>query len=95
LSQIIKISVAAILIALANLPNAASSRERLYPLTQCGPDLAYLCRLHGSFASEPFHYNTAIYPGCIKTVAVETPSGVERRRVIVCGAPQRSIAWWW
>jgi hypothetical protein len=95
LSQITKIAATAILVALAGLPNAVSARGRLYPLTQCGPDLAYLCRLHGAFDSVPFHYNTAIHPGCIKSLAVETPYGVERHRAIVCGAPQRSIVWWW
>jgi hypothetical protein len=95
LSQITKIVATAVLVALVSLPSAASARGRLYPLTQCGPDLAYLCRLHGAFDSVPFHYSTAIYPDCIKTVAVETPYGLERRRAVVCGAPQRSTVWWW
>lgn len=95
MSHITRIAVAAILVALAGLPNAAAARGRLYPLTQCGPDLAYLCPLHGYFASAPFHYNAAIHPGCIKTVAVETPSGVERRRAVVCGTAPRPIVWWW
>ena len=89
-----KIAAATILAALAFLPNAASAHE-LYPLTRCGPDLAYLCRLHGSFDSVPFHYNAAVRPDCIKTIEVETPRGFERRRAVVCGAPQRPIVWWW
>ena len=95
LPQITKVAAAAIFAALAVMPNTASAHKRLYPLTPCGPDLAYLCRLHGSFDSVPFHYNAAIYPGCIKTVAIETPNGTEHRRGIVCGAPQRPIVWWW
>jgi hypothetical protein len=86
---------AGILALLASLPSQASARGRLYPLTRCGPDLGYLCRLHGSFASVPFHYDTAIYPGCIKAVAVETPYGPERGRAVVCGLPQRPMVWWW
>jgi hypothetical protein len=95
LSQVTKITIAAILLALAGLPDAASARGRLYPLTQCGPNLAYLCHLHGSFDSPPFHYNVAVHPGCIKTVAVETPYGIERRRAVVCGEPPRPMVWWW
>lgn len=93
--QLTKFAAAALLAALASLPDAALARGRLYPLTQCGPDMAYLCRLHGSFDSPPFHYNTAVHPGCIKTVAVETPFGLERRRAVVCGAPERPMVWWW
>jgi hypothetical protein len=87
-------AAAAILAALAGISEPASARGRLYPLTPCGPDLTQLCRIHGFFDSAPFHYKLAIYPGCIKTVAVETPYGVERRRAIVCGAPERSMIWW-
>jgi hypothetical protein len=95
LSRITKFAVAASLVALAGLPSTASARGRLYPLTQCGPDLGYLCPLHGSFDSPPFHYNVAVYPGCIKTIAVETPNGIERRRAVVCGTPPRPSVWWW
>src|SRR2546430_1696952 len=96
MSNVTKIAVAAILVAFLGLPGAASAHgSRLYPLTPCGPDLAYLCRIHGYFDSAPFHYNLAIHPGCIKTVAVETPYGVERHRAVVCGAPQRPTVWWW
>jgi hypothetical protein len=63
----------------------ALARSRLYPLTQCGPDLSYLCPLHGYFDSVPFHYNLAIYPGCLRTARVETPRGIRRRLVLVCG----------
>jgi hypothetical protein len=86
MSHAVKIAfVAAFIFALGGMSNEASARSRSYPLTRCGPDLAYLCPIHGYFDSAPFHYNTAIYPGCIKTVAVETPSGIARRRVLVCG----------
>ncbi len=27
-------------------------------------------------------------------VSVETPNGIERRRTIVCGAPERAMIWW-
>jgi hypothetical protein len=50
--------------------------------------------MHGYFTSAPFHYNLAIYPGCIRTVRVETPYGVERRRTVVCGTPDRPMIWW-
>jgi len=94
-----KIAVAVVFagffVLLAGTSEPAAARGRLYPLTQCGPGLAYLCPLHGSFEGAPFHYNVAIYPGCIRTVAVQTPSGIERRPAVVCGAPQREMIWWW
>jgi hypothetical protein len=86
--------VAAFVAALGGISNEASARGRLYPLTRCGPDLAYLCPIHCYFDQPPFHYNLAIYPGCIKVVPVETPYGIERRRVLVCGAPERTMVWW-
>jgi hypothetical protein len=62
-----------------------SARLRLYPLTQCGPDLAYVCPIHGYFDSVPFHYNLAIYPGCLRRERIETPRGIRRRLILVCG----------
>jgi hypothetical protein len=90
-----KIVFAAIVAALVGLSAPASAHGRQYPLTRCGPDLGYLCRMHGYFTSPPFHYNLAIYPGCIRTIRVETPNGVERQRAVVCGAPDRPSIWWW
>lgn len=87
----------ALILAVAALVGAsapASARERHYPLTRCGPDLAFLCPIHGYFDGPPFHYNLAIYPGCIKRVPVQTPNGVESRRAIVCDMPQRPMIWW-
>jgi hypothetical protein len=91
-----KIVLAAIVAALlgGGLSNPASAHGRLFPLTRCGPDLGYLCRLHGYYTSAPFHYSLAIYPGCIKMVTVDTPNGVERRRAVVCGAPDRPMIYW-
>jgi hypothetical protein len=94
MSDLTKIAVAILVAALSGMASPASAHGRLYPLTRCGPDLAYLCRLHGSFDATPFHYNVAIYPGCIKTVTVQTATGIERRRAIVCGAPERTMIWW-
>jgi hypothetical protein len=93
--HVTKIALAGIIMILAGLSTPASARGRLYPLTRCGPDLASFCRLHGNFADPPFHYNTAIYPGCIKTVVVDTPYGPSRRKAVVCGAPDREMIWWW
>jgi hypothetical protein len=90
----IKIALALVVAVLAGASNPASAHGRLYPLTRCGPDLAYLCRIHGYFDAPPFHYNLAVYPGCIKTIAVQTPRGIERRRTVVCGAPERAMVWW-
>jgi hypothetical protein len=84
----------AIVAAFGGMSGEASARGRLYPLTRCGPDLAYLCPIYGAFDQVPFHYNLAIHPGCIKSVTVETPNGIERRRAIVCGAPDREMIWW-
>jgi hypothetical protein len=89
-----KVAIAAFVMALGATSNVASAHGRLYPLTRCGPDLAYLCRIHGYFDSPPFHYNLAVYPGCIKVVPVQTPYGVQRQRAIVCGAPERTMVWW-
>jgi hypothetical protein len=86
MSHAVKIAIAAAFVAaLGGISSEASARGRLYPLTRCGPDLAYLCPIHGYFDQAPFHYSLAIYPGCIKVVPVETPRGIERRRTIVCG----------
>jgi hypothetical protein len=63
----------------------ASARGRTFPLTRCGPDLAYLCPIHGSFDGAPFHYSLAIYPGCIQVQKVEMPAGIRRLPVLVCG----------
>ena len=90
----LKIALALVVAVLAGLSTPASARERQYPLTRCGPDLAFLCPIHGYFDAPPFHYNLAIYPGCIKRVPVKTAHGVERRRAIVCDMPQRPMIWW-
>jgi hypothetical protein len=95
MSHVIRIAIVATFVAaLGSISSEASARGRVFPLTRCGPDLAYLCPMHGYFDMAPFHYDLAIYPGCIKVVAVQTPYGVERRRALVCGAPQRSMVWW-
>jgi hypothetical protein len=95
MSHVIRIAIVAVFVAaLGSISSEASARGRLFPLTRCGPDLAYLCPIHGYFDMAPFHYNLAIYPGCIKVVAVQTTHGVERRHVVVCGAPQRQMVWW-
>jgi hypothetical protein len=75
-------TVAAFIAALCGISTEASARGRLYPLTRCGPDLAYLCPIHGYFDQAPFHYKVAVYPG------------IEHHRSIVCGAPERSMIWW-
>jgi hypothetical protein len=86
MSQATKIAfIAAFVTALSGVSHQASARGRLYPLTRCGPDLAYLCPIHGYFDAAPFRYSLAIYPGCIKVVPVQTPHGIERRRTLVCG----------
>ena len=95
MSYFTKIAAIAIVAALGGMSNTASAHGRLYPLTRCGPDLAYLCRIHGYFDSPPFHYNLAVYPGCIKVLLVQTPYGVQRQRTIVCGAPERAMVYWW
>lgn len=88
-------AAAVVTIAISCVPSVASARHgRQFPLTRCGPELAYLCPIHGYFDQPPFHYNLAIYPGCIKVVSVETPNGIERRRTLVCGAPERPMVWW-
>jgi hypothetical protein len=95
MTYVIKIAVAALFVAgLGAIPREASARGRLYPLTLCGPGLAYQCPIHGFFDQPPFHYNVAIYPGCLKTVKLDTPDGVRRERVLVCGAPPRQMVWW-
>jgi hypothetical protein len=94
MSHASKIAISVIVAALACMSGPASARGGLYPLTRCGPDLAYFCPIHGYFDRAPFHYHLAIYPGCIKTAPVETPHGIERRHVLVCGAPQRSMVSW-
>ena len=95
MSHAVKIAVfSTMLAALGGLSDEALARGGKYPLTRCGPDLAYLCPIHGYFDQTPFHYNLAIHPGCIRTVNVETPAGIERRRAIVCGAADRPMVFW-
>lgn len=87
MSPIFRVALVSMVVAISvsGLTSTASARHRPYPLTRCGPDLAYLCPIHGYFDAAPFHYNLAIYPGCIRTEVVETPSGLRRRPVLVCG----------
>jgi len=89
-----KIVGTALIILLASLTEPAAARERLYPLTRCGPGLTELCWMGGYFGGSPFHYNLAIHPGCFKAANVRTPTGVERRVLLVCGAPEREMIWW-
>jgi hypothetical protein len=96
MSHLAKLAIGFLIVVLAGIVSPASARGGLYPLTRCGPDLAYLCRIHGYFDSAPYHYRLAIYPGCIQTATVQTPEGIVRRRVLVCGAPDRPMVWgWW
>jgi hypothetical protein len=44
-----RIAIVAAMAALGNISSEASARGRLFPLTRCGPNLAYLCRIHGYF----------------------------------------------
>ncbi len=87
-------ALAVMITAVINLPDTASARSRLYPLTRCGPELAYLCPIHGYFDQTPFRYEMAVYPGCIRTAPVETPQGLRNQKVIVCGAPPRQMIRW-
>ena len=63
----------------------AAARSPLFPLTRCGPELEALCPIHGYFDAVPFHYSFAIYPGCLRSERVQTPHGLRRRLVLVCG----------
>ena len=87
MSSVSKIALVAALVgtALGSAPTEASARGRLFPMTRCGPDLAFLCPIHGYFDQPPFQYNLAVYPGCIQMQRVETPYGYRRRPVLVCG----------
>ena len=95
MSHVTKIAiVAAFVAALGGISTEASARGRLYPVTRCGPDLAYLCPIHGYFDGAPFHYHMAVYPGCVRVAPVETPHGVRNRPVLVCDVVQRPMVWW-
>lgn len=87
MSYVSKIALVAALVgmALGSTLTDASARGRLFPMTLCGPHLAYLCPIHGYFDQPPFKYNVAIYPGCIQMQRVETPHGYRRLPVLVCG----------
>jgi hypothetical protein len=86
MSPCLKIALAAAVgtVLLGGLESEAAARGK-FPLTRCGPGLAYLCPIHGYFDQPPFHYSLAIYPGCIRTELVETPTGMRRLPVLVCG----------
>lgn len=86
MSQAIRIALAFCFFTVtASASSEASARGRLFPLTRCGPGLDQLCPIHGYFDLAPFQYSLAIYPGCIKTVRVDTPYGIRRQRIVVCG----------
>ena len=87
MSYVSKIALVAALVgmALGSTLTDASARGRLFPMTRCGPYLAYLCPIHGYFDQPPFKYSVAIYPGCIQMQRVETPHGYRRLPVLVCG----------
>ena len=87
MSEVSKGAFAAVVVAVAlgSIASEASARGRLYPVTRCGPQLAYLCPIHGYFDSAPFQYKLAVYPGCIQMQLVETPQGMRRQPVLVCG----------
>lgn len=85
MSLLIRIGTAATMVVLLVCAEPAVARSASYPLTLCGPGLLHFCRIHGFFDSTPFRYNLAIYPGCIKWVRIETPHGMRRQRVLVCG----------
>lgn len=78
-------TIGALFLAICGASSEAAARHRVGPMAQCGPDLAYLCPVKGFFDLAPFTYNLAIYPGCIKTQRVQTPTGWKRRQVLVCG----------
>ena len=88
------LAAAVVTVVLGSLPGDASARGGRFPMARCGPDLAYLCPIRGYFDQAPFQYKVAIYPGCIKVMPVETPYGIQRQRVLVCGAPERPMIWW-
>lgn len=77
--------IGALLLATCGASNEAAAQRRGAPMAQCGPDMAYLCPVKGSFDLAPFVYNLAIYPGCIRTERVHTPNGWKRRHVLICG----------
>jgi hypothetical protein len=87
MSYVSRIALVAALVGMAfgSTLTDASARGRLFPMTLCGPYLAYLCPIHGYFDQPPFKYSAAIYPGCIQMQRVETPHGYRRRPVLVCG----------
>jgi hypothetical protein len=87
MSSVSKIALVAALVgtALGSTLTEASARGRRFPMTLCGPDLAFLCPIHGYFDQPPFQYSLAVYPGCIQMQRVETPYGYRRRPVLVCG----------
>jgi len=85
------VTIISVFVGLSDSPRADA---RPYSLTRCGPNLAYLCRLHGYFDSQPFHYNLALYPGCFRTVTVRTHLGRERRRELICGTQDRPQIRW-
>lgn len=92
-SQIFSLAAAAASFVALTAPASASAHHRPFPLVMCGPQSAYLCKLHGSFADAPFHYNLAIYPGCIRA-ANSGRRGAGREWVVVCGSADRQMVWW-
>jgi hypothetical protein len=63
----------AIVAALGNISSEASARGRLFPLTRCGPDLAYLCPMDGYLIWHPSTTTSPSIQAASKVVAVQTP----------------------
>jgi hypothetical protein len=76
--------IAVLAVSVLNMETAAA-RIKHRRLTFCGSTYDGLCHLGGFFDQAPFRYNLSIYPGCIKWIRIQTPYGIERRRVVVCG----------
>jgi hypothetical protein len=86
MSGLVKLLLGVVLVvSIGAIANEAAARGRAYPLTRCGPDLAYLCPIRGYFDLVPFHYDLAIHPRCIREAPIETTGGIRRRLVIFCG----------
>lgn len=79
------LAIVAVVAVSAAASDAQARSPRNFPLTLCGPDLAYLCPMNGYFNLTPFRYSLAVYPGCLQRQRVETPTGVRSRLVLVCG----------
>jgi hypothetical protein len=93
MSSVSNIALVAALVgtALGSTLTEASARGRPFPMTLCGPDLAFLCPIHGYFDLPPFHYSLAFLIGKCHLLGKAAPSPDVKQDVAGCASVARYL----